>query len=424
MRSGRWHGVLVVAVFAATRAVLAWFAAGDDTPYPREWVDGDVGLYAADAGAVLDGAVPYLDVELEYPPGALPAIVGPGLLADQVGYRGAFVGLSVALDIAGFAGLLTMARRRGSLRGAWLWVVGVPLLGPLVYLRFDLVPAVITIWALERVTAGGWGASGAWLGAGAIAKIYPGFLALPVLAASRRLRVAVGAAVVALAGVAAIVVWGGPGVLPGLLRNVGGYHTERGIQVESTWSTLVMLAGRLGLTDVRTIYAFQSHQIDAPVAPTVEDIATLAALAALAVGTLLAWHAGRRVGQEQGAVGGAFVTLALLLATGSVYSTQYSLWLLALGGVVLCLARSPFRGPAALLPAIMLLSQLGYPFFYGRLLDLETTALAVVGTRNLLVVAVAVWSSVILARLRSPSPPPVPAPDDARAPAAARGRAA
>jgi hypothetical protein len=413
--------VLVVGAFALTRVLLAWAAAGD-TIYPREWVDGDVGLYAADAAEVLAGRVPYLELELEYPPGSLPAIVAPGLVADRIGYLAGFVGLSVALDAAAFAGLLVMAARRGSLGGAWLWVVGVPLLGPIVYLRFDLLPAVLTVWALERVTAGAWGGSGAWLGLGFLAKIYPGFLALPVLAASRRLRVAVWAGIVALVGLGAVVAWGGPGVLPGLLRNVGGYHTERGIQVESTWSTLLMLAGRLGLADVSTVYAFMSHQIDAAVSPTVEDIATLAALSALAVGTLLAWYAGRRAGPEQGAIGGSFVTLALLLATGSVYSTQYSLWLLALGAVVLCVARSPFRLPVALLPLVMLLSQLGYPFYYGRLLGLEPSAIAVVGTRNLLVTVVAVWSAIILARLRGPAPRPAAATDQERAePAVAQG---
>ncbi len=394
--------MLVVLAFLLTRLALAWMAQGL-TPYPEEWVDGDIGLYAQDAEALREGAVPYAELELEYPPGSLPSILVPGLAADSLTYRSGFIALSLIVDAAGFAGLLALRRRWPGRAGAWLWVVGVPLLGPLAYLRLDVVPAVATILALERVAAGALATGGGWLGFGAVAKIYPGMLLLPVYAATRRTRLLVGAALGAGAPVILLLLYGGIGTIGPLITDVLGYHTARGIQLESTWSTAVLTAGRLGLaSDVEVVYNFQAHHIEAPVAPLIESIATVAALAALVAGTLLAWRAGNRVDRAKAAALGAFATLSLLLATGSVYSTQYTLWLLALGAVVACLPDNPLRVPVTLLPLVALLSQLGYPFFYGRLMQSQTPGLAAVGLRNLLVILIALWSCVAIARLPRP----------------------
>jgi Glycosyltransferase family 87 len=395
----RTERALLVLAFFATRLVLAWMADGL-TPYPEEWIDGDVYLYAEDASAVLDGAVPYSDVELEYPPGALPSIVVPGLLAERVAYRTAFIAFSLIVDAVGFSVLLALRRRWGGIAGAWIWVASVPLLGPIVYLRFDLVPAVATILALERVAAGALARGGGWLGFGTVAKIYPGMLVLPVFAATRRVRLLVGAVAGALVPVLLLVSYGGPATVVALVTDVLGYHAARGIQVESTWSTTLLAAGRLGLVDdVSTSYSFMAHHVEAPIAPLVETIAALAALVALVAGTWLAWRAADRVDPERAAALGAFATLALLLATGSVYSTQYTLWLVALGAVVACLADNPLRGPVALLPLVALLSQLGYPFRYAGLLDAAPRSIVVVGGRNLLVILCAVWSAGIILRL-------------------------
>lgn len=398
--------MLVVVAFVVTRLLLAAMA-HSLTPYPADWINGDLGLYAEDARAVLGGATPYVDVELEYPPGALPAILLPGVLEGPISYNAGFIGMSVLLDAAGLFFLLRLRRRWGGRAGAWLWVLTVPLLGPLVYLRFDLLPAVATIVAAERLAAGADEDGGAWLGFGAIAKVYPGLLALPALAATRRPRLVAGAAVGALVPVLLLLITGGLRVLPGVLRNVLGYHTARGIQTESSWATGLLAAGRLGWTEATTVHRFQAHQIESPAAATVETVATVAALAALLFGGWLAYRAGRRIEAGRAAVLGMFATLALLLATGSVFSTQYTLWLLAMGAAVACLPPSPLRRPVALLPVIAYLSHWGYPFRYGGLLLGEWPSIAIVGGRNLLVVVVAVWASVTLLRL----PRPVPAAD-------------
>jgi hypothetical protein len=405
--------VALLGLFLVTRLALAWMADGV-TPYPEEWVDGDIYIYETDARAMSEGALPYVDLDIEYPPGSLPSILVPALLSPTLGYRTAFIAVSMLVDAAGFAGLLLLARRWGSDAGPWLWVIGVPLLGPLVYLRFDMVPAVVTILALERVAAGRVAVGGAWLGYGAITKIYPGMLALPVLAATRKPRLLVGAALAAALPLAALAAVIGPGSLVALVTDVLGYHTARGIQVESTWATGLLTAGALGVTDVSTNYSFFAHHVEGAVTPLIKTIALGCAVAALALGTWLGYRTGRRVERGEAAALSAFATLALLLATGTVYSTQYTLWLVAVGAVVACLTPNPLRVPVALLPLVSFLSQMGYPFRYGGLLRLEPRSIAWVGTRNGLVVLIALWSVVALVRLPRPVLEPVRKPEPER----------
>lgn len=407
---GRGGTAVLVGVFLASRLVLGWMAV-TLAVHPAQ-VAGDLGSYEPDAEALLDGQVAYLEVDLEYPPGSLPVIVLPALATPAVGYRTAFVALSLALDAAGFAGLVRLGRREGSAAGAWLWLAGVPLLGPLAVTRLDLLPAVATIWACERVAAGRSAVAGGWLGLGAVAKLYPGLLVLPMLAATRRASVLWGAAGVALLGLLPFLP-----VASALAVDVLGYHLERGLQVESTWATPLLVAGSRGAA-VFPSFSFGAHHMEGGAAPLLKTVASLAALAALAGGTWLSWRAGRVAadarGRARAAIEGAFVTLLALLATGSVFSTQYVLWALALGAAACCAPGSRLRAPALALVPIAVLSQAGYPFLYDRLVFMEPLAVGVVGVRNALVVGAAVWAAWRFARTgtapaRATRAAPVPA---------------
>jgi hypothetical protein len=127
---------------------------------------------------VASGGMPYSEVPIEYPPGVLPFVLVPAWLQHhlRIPFPPSFILLMIAVDGLGLTGLRRLGRRWGSDLGAWLWVVALPLLGPIVLLRLDLVPAVATIWCLERAAAGRWTAAGAFLGFGCLAKLYPLFL--------------------------------------------------------------------------------------------------------------------------------------------------------------------------------------------------------------------------------------------------------
>src|SRR6266508_2469029 len=178
-RSDRRLWVLI-AVFLVTRVAMA-FLAGNPQSYTRSGLPVTPYVYQCrDWGLqiVALGRTPYVGVPIEYPPGLLPFILFPAwmLQALHIPFLPSFVFLMMLADALGFIGVYRLATRWGSMLGPWLWVIGLPLLGPMVLLRLDLVPAVATIWCLQRAAAGRWTSAGAFLGFGIIAKIYPLFL--------------------------------------------------------------------------------------------------------------------------------------------------------------------------------------------------------------------------------------------------------
>jgi hypothetical protein len=370
--------VLLVAVWVVTRAAGAWLADHPDA-YAGGAITGDPELYRFWASALLDRKLPpYQGVRIEYPPGALPFIVAPALWSGAGGaYRTGLIALMLACDALGLAGVAALANRWGSTVGAWLWVALVPLLGPIAYVRLDLVPAVASIWALERAAAGAWLTSGAWWGFGALAKLYPALL-LPGawLTARRPLRLLVGAAVVVVIALAPLA-----GSLGALRDSVVGYHSQRGIQVESTWGLVLLAAGRAGYP-VSVAFNFGAFHVAAAIAPLLEGLSTVLSLGALAACSL--WLRARVApGDVPQTAAGLFGILSLILAVAPVLSPQFLLWAIALGAAAAC---APALGRTAVLllaPAVAL-SQYLYPFAYGHLLAGGGTALAALAMRNAL----------------------------------------
>ncbi|MGK5559345.1 hypothetical protein ACSNOI_47900, partial [Actinomadura kijaniata] len=90
-------------------------------------------------GVFRTGVFPYDDVTWQYPPAASLAVLSPGLL-PFLDYAHAFFLVCWTADAA-ILGMLLYAVRDGrrSARGVWVWVLGVPLLGPIVYARYDVM---------------------------------------------------------------------------------------------------------------------------------------------------------------------------------------------------------------------------------------------------------------------------------------------
>jgi hypothetical protein len=370
----------VVAAWAVTRIVLAWLADHPDIyAISVTRVTGDVELYRSWAASMVrDGLGPYRDVLIEYPPGSLPFIGAPWMWVAAGGaYRTGFIALMLGVDALGLAGVLLISRRWGGRFGPWAWIGLVALLGPIAYLRLDLVPAVATIWALERASARAWLASGAWIGFGTLAKLYPGLL-LPVLWFRSRApwRLVTGAALIALAGLTPFL-----GSLDDLRATVLGYHSERGIQVESSWG-LVLLAGSRAGYPVSVVYDFGAFHVHGEIAPRLEWASL--ALSAAVVGGFLWWSARGHARSGVRSVAPALVgMLALLLCVSPVLSPQFLLWVIALGAVAACEGREGIAAVLVALAAAAALTQLVYPFAYDRLLARDGGALALLAARNI-----------------------------------------
>jgi hypothetical protein len=386
----------LLAAFLVTRLVAVYLADHpDEYGTPNTRIVGDVQIYEGWANQIIDeGRAPYSEVAIEYPPAVIPVALAPKVGPDD-SYRLLFVLLMLAIDAAGLAGLIALARRRGSMLGPWLWVAGVVLVGPILYLRLDLIPAVATIWAFERISAGSPGAAGGWLGLGVAAKIYPGLL-LPIVALSarRKLAVVAGAVVVVLAVAAPFV-----RSLEPLFSNVLGYHADRGLQIESTWGSSLLLAGHFGY-DAAIEYTFGAFHVASALSPGLNNVADVLSLLALAAGVAFAIKAAPREDDSAGAEI-SFATLASILAVGTVFSPQFMVWLLALAAVVACSNGSALSVPAVALLPLCALTQLIYPFNYDALIfreDGELITQLLILARNAGVLAIGVASFAILWR--------------------------
>ena len=387
--------IAMIVAFVATRA-LGGFLADHPEHYgpPDSKVTGDPGNYEFWSGQILIAHLnPYSEVGIEYPPGSVPFVVAPGVgkPADDT-YRTRFVLLMLAVDLVGFLALLVLARRWGSPVGPWVWVAVVPLLGPIAYNRLDLVPAVATILVVERLSARSWFGTGGWLGYGVVAKVYPAMFLPIVLAATRRKQVVTGA-------LFAMVLFLVPylGFLDDVYRNVIGYHTDRGIQIESLWGFVLMLASKFGHA-IGINYSFGALHVGSSMESVLKLLSQVLSLGFVAAGVWLAHRAHRpgRGASEADTAGIMFMTMAGTMAVGSVFSPQFVLWLGALAAAVLCDRNTSLRVPALAVLPVALMTQFVYPFFYGRLIAVDTAALVLLASRNFLVLFVAIEAFLAL----------------------------
>ncbi len=387
--------VALLVVFSATRIVLGCLADNGDRYAPSSWYQYDVDVVYRDvANRVLAGERPYADFDLEYPPGVLPAITAPlhqWPLVD--GYRAKFIILMIMIDAAGLAALVLIARRKEAPAAPWAWTLLLPLLGPVTYVRLDLIPAVATIWALERYSAGRSSTAGAWLGFGFLAKVYP-LLLLPLMwrASTRAWRVLAGfcAAVVAILALSFALYGASP---MAIFSNVWSYHSSRGIHIESTWGSLLLL-GR----GTAPFFGFSSgayHFQDGLAAVLHYPSFALSGLA-----VLVGFAATRRGGAEHedgiGAV--AFATLTLVLAFGTVFSPQFLIWVIALAAVAMATPSKPIRGPILFLGPTVALTQVIFPLRYLNILEGDLLGRTIVVIRNLIMLTIGVWALVSICR--------------------------
>lgn len=403
---------ILIALFIVSRLPLGWLAARPDV-YIHDGINtsSDVTLYEGWATALIDDANgAYSGVRIEYPPGSLPFILGPKLIPGETSYLIGFVFMMALIDIVGFAGLVVLAKRWGSIAGPLLWIFAVAALGPIAYLRLDIVPAVATIWAIERASSHDWMGSGGWFGVAAIAKLYAGlFVPAAFILSPQKRRFAIATAVVFVAPLVPLLP-----VLDDVISSVLGYHVNRGIQVESLWGGILFIAQRSG-ADAGLGYSFGALHFGGELAESLRTIAPYVSLAGLAAGTALAFRLRNRRPPDKALAEVSFVILALALTTGTVFSPQFLLWLFALAAAVCCMPDSRLRAMAIVLIPIAAVTQAIFPFLYNKLLFAETFPIVLLWIRNLTIAGIGIGSAIVLWRsYREPlSDPSIPEPASA-----------
>jgi uncharacterized membrane protein len=331
--------------------------------------------------AVRHGAIPYRDFSLEYPPGALPAIVVPALVPG-VSYPTAFRALEAIFGAALIISV-AFAVRHFPYRSYALSLSAVAamplLLGPVVFFRFDLWPSALTLLGLAAFLAGRESTGGASIGVAVAAKLYPVTLVLPfALEARRRLatRRAFAAGAIAF-GVVTLpfAILAPRGVGSSLLHQAG-----RQLQIESVGGSLAALASVLGVDGFSTRFEDGAFDIHGPGVTAIQRSFTAVGFICLLALWAVIWF--RRGTFEPGITCAALV--GIVLVWSKVLSPQYLIWFVPLVAIVGGRSGALSLG---LISCAEVITQVLYPSHYEALVALKPTEVSLLLARNALLIA-------------------------------------
>jgi hypothetical protein len=316
------------------------------------------------------------------------------------GYTPAWAILVTIIDALAFALLVGRGRSRGRVTAAWFWLAFLALIGPIGLYRIDTVTVALAV-------AGGlWLVGRPWLGSSLLAigvwiKVWPAaIIAAAVIALRRRFAVIGGAIAVTVVTAGTVALLGGGSHILGFI----GDQTGRGLQIEAPVSSFYLWRSALMLPDSAVFYDpdMLTFQVSGPFLNQMIAIMTpVLVLVMASIAGLGAYKVWRRATFAR-----LFPALTLALVLGfivfnKVGSPQYQVWIIAPLVLGLVLDRRRWAKPAVLGLLIALLTQIVYPLLYDGLMlsypyPLPTLMLTL---RNAAVVALFIWTVVILVRV-------------------------
>ena len=290
----------------------------------------DVPVYVRYAGIVRGGAVPYRDFPFEYPPAALPALILPSYLSWS--YATSFAVLMGVLGAACIvAAALVLRAVDASAERIWaaLLLIGVApvVLGSLFDTRFDLWPTLLAVGALAALVRERPVVSGALLGLGFAAKLWPVVL-LPIALVHlwrRKGRAAALANLAAFVAVAAAYFLPFAIIAPDGLRAMFADQLGRPLQVESLGAAVLMAAEHLGMRPLATIDSHGAQALSGHGAGLAANLSTV--LGVVTVVAIWVVFARRRDTDGEAVLLATAAAVAALIAFDKVLSPQYLIWL-------------------------------------------------------------------------------------------------
>ena len=397
MQRSRWVGGVGFALaFLVVHAVLWWLATtvpnqplGDVTITYRRWIE--VGR--------TDHSWVGIDTDWVYPVFAIVPMAAAAL-GGTAAIGSGWLALMVLLDAVACAFLWRF--RAFGVRVVWWWLVFLLALGPIALGRIDTVATAIALVGVAFVVTRPAVAS-ALFTAAAWTKVWPAALVgvLLLLRRGHRGAVVTGAAVVTGLVVLVDVLYGGA---PHLLSFVTE-QTGRALQIEAPLATPFVWAAALGVPGAAVYYDREILTFEVSGAGTHAAAALSTPLMGLVVvggvvAALVAVHRGARRADVAPVL--ALLFVAALIAANKVGSPQYVGWYAVPVVWGLVAGRPSARRflPVALgvLP-MAVLTQVVYPGYYDQLLAVQPWIVVVLTVRNVLEVAVLVWSVVVLVRL-------------------------
>lgn len=335
----------------------------------------------------------------------------PMLLAFSIrwiaGYEVAWAVMVIAFNAIAFALLIGRGRSAGRSTAAVFWLAYTALLGPIAMYRIDAVTVPLAIAGCLWLIGRPWVAS-VLLAIATWIKVWPAaLLAAAIIAVRRRIALIGGALIVSGAVIWAVVALGGGAHVFGFFAD----QADRGLQLEAPVSTFYLWRAVARIPGSRIYYDqdLLTFQVMGPQIDVVIALMTpLLMIVVLAIATIGV------VKTRRGASFAAlFPSLALslvlaLIVVNKVGSPQYLTWVIAPIVLGLVIDRRRWWGIASAALATALLTQLEYPLLYGYLLSADAVAATVLTVRNLLLIALLIWSIVRLVRVPVRVRHPVP----------------
>jgi hypothetical protein len=271
---------------------------------------------------------------------------------------------------------------------ALLYIATTAALFPVLYSRFDLVPGTLVLAAVycQRVQSRRWAA--VLLGVAGCVKLWP-FALVPLFslwnARRKGLRsvlssgtwIAIGAVLAALP------------LLPRAGTNVFTflkYHATRGIQLETTWSTLSLVLGRFGIAEVHPEHNFGAFHVGGRLPSLFATLSMPLTVVVALAPQVVALSRRLRHDEVEGRTfeHATLATVAGFMIAGKVLSPQFMLWIAPLLPLAV-------EGPAGAFFTLMIgaLTTAVYPYLSPALEQRAPGhgyALLAVGARNLVLI--------------------------------------
>ncbi|HEU5357239.1 MAG TPA: glycosyltransferase family 87 protein [Actinocrinis sp.] len=435
--------------WAATRFLLMLWSLQAMPYFSRGAVIGDVNIYNGWADTMVHGSFPSSDPQWQYPPAAALVMLFPKLLAHVgIGYVNSFFFFALAADAVVFALLVGQADRISTetgreprLSGVWAWVLGGFALGPILFMRYDVIVTALAVGGMigtvkavgnrtpEQAEKWTWSLRGVLLGLGAVVKVWPVVL-LAGLPGGRRGARAVVSAAIGVVVICGLLAAGLSGALSFL-----GHQSSRGIEVEAVFASPFMIASWFGYP-ISTVHEDGNFQLAGPGTSLVASGAILLTL--LGFGIVLWWRL-RRFHPDRWSPAlmydAGFTVLLVMVITSRVLSPQYLIWLIGLSALCLAENTGPKSGgrrgtlmatPARMVMACTLVSQLEFPILFLQVMHHGFLGTAVVAARNLVLLAATIialrklWSATTAVE----EDPKQPQPTDSTAGAVPDARSA
>lgn len=299
-----------------------------------DWLADDLYPFFIYADDFFRGLIPYKDYSLEYPPGAFLALAFPRLLTANILFY--ILIFSFLMATLFFAQVNLLLKRQKKISKTWLFFLIFPgaLILPLSSMRLDLVPTILTFWAVILLLKN----SSFWpeffLALGTITKIFPALL-LPFFVfyfrqAGGKERAIKGMGVYFLT----LVIFLFPFILAGGgegFWDIFSYQLARPVEIESLPASLLFLGSLLD-SPARSFHDFSSWNISVPDwDKPVTGIFVLFGVTSLILTYFWFYRWTKREAsasrREFILVKAVLAILLIFIAFNKVFSPQYLIWL-------------------------------------------------------------------------------------------------